>query len=61
MFYLKLNPCELNVIIAGVANFLYTSLTEEEFAVLNILLAELNKSMFSLLVLKDIEPKKKKD
>jgi len=55
-----LDPCELNIIIAGIVNFLYTSLTEEEFAALNILLAELSKSMFSMYAFEDIDRKKNK-
>ena len=47
------------MIITAITNFLFASLTEEEFADASIIVAELSKSMFSMLVLKEIEDKKR--
>ncbi|MCL2437115.1 MAG: hypothetical protein FWD00_03655 [Clostridiales bacterium] len=52
-----MNPCELNALITSIANFLYTSLSEKEFALVNILVSELSKSMFSMELLRAVSKK----
>lgn len=49
-----MDPRELNAIITAITNHLYTSLTEKEFAFLNVFLSELSKSMFSMELLRKI-------
>lgn len=41
------NPCELNALIAALTNYLYTTLSSEDFKCLSIFLNELSKSMFA--------------
>jgi len=43
-----MNPCEFNAAVAAVANLLFTSLSKEDFVLLNIFLNELSKSMFAM-------------
>ena len=55
-----MNPCELNAVIAGVVNLLYTTLPREDFRLVGVLLSELSKSMFSMELLRGVcarEPK----
>ena len=49
-----MDPRELNLIVSGIANFLYTELSEKDFIFVKILLSELTKSMFSLELLRNI-------
>lgn len=49
-----MNPCELNALITGVVNYLYSSVSEEDFLFLNVFFSELSKSMFSMSILKGI-------
>jgi len=49
-----MNVCELNALISSITNILYVSLSEKEFATLNVLLSELSKSMFSMSLLRSI-------
>ena len=55
------NPCELNVVIAAVTNYLYDTLSEREFVCLNIIVSELSKSMFSMELLRQVCENKSKD
>jgi len=43
-----MNPCELNAVIAAIANFLFTNLSKEDFLFLNVFLSELTKTMFAM-------------
>jgi len=57
-----MNPCELNALITSVTNVLYKTLPKEKFQVLNVLVSELSKSMFSMELLRAIsehEPHRK--
>lgn len=58
-----MNPCELNALIASIANYLYSKLSKEEFFCLNVLLSELSKTMFSMEILGNVccLEKKEKD
>lgn len=49
-----MNPCELNAVVAAITNYLYTSLSKEDFLFANIFLSELSKSMFSMELLRSI-------
>jgi hypothetical protein len=49
-----MNPCELNAAIAFITNYLYTSLSKEDFVCLSIFLNELSKSMFTTSVFQDL-------
>ncbi|NLT57832.1 MAG: hypothetical protein GXX99_02590 [Clostridiales bacterium] len=42
-----MNPCELNVAIAALTNYMYTALSKEDFVCLSIFLHELSKSMLT--------------
>ena len=57
-----MTPCSLNALIAAICNYLYCSLTREQFKCLSIFLNELSKSMFATTLFEDIcttpEPKK---
>lgn len=45
-----MNPCEMNIAIASLSNYLYTELCEEDFECLALFLNELSKSMFTMSV-----------
>ena len=45
-----MNPCEMNIAIASLSNYLYTELCEDEFECLALFLNELSKSMFTMSV-----------
>jgi hypothetical protein len=49
-----LDPCELNVLITAITNYLYTTLSKEEFLCLSVILNELSKSMFSTSLFQDL-------
>ncbi|HOG02142.1 MAG: hypothetical protein BWY35_00987 [Firmicutes bacterium ADurb.Bin248] len=45
-----INPCELNVAIAALTNYFFTTLSKEDFICLSIFLRELSKSMIGTTV-----------
>lgn len=49
-----MNPCELNALITAVANYLYATLSKEDFMFINVLLSELSKTMCSMEILRGI-------
>lgn len=49
-----MNPCELNTVIAAITNYLYTTLSKEDFACLSVFLNELSKSMFTTSLFQDL-------
>ena len=56
-----MSPVELNVIITSITNYLYTTLSKEDFICLNIFVSELSKSMFATTLFDDLCFKKDKD
>ena len=54
LWVIILNPCELNVLIASLTNYFYTTLSEEDFICLGIFLRELSKSMISTTVFDEL-------
>lgn len=54
-----LDPCELNVIIASLTNYFYTTVSEEDFICLGIFLRELSKSMIGTTIFDELCHKKK--
>ena len=50
----KCNPCELNVAVTAIANYLYSNLSKSDFLFLNVFLSELSKTMFSMEIFKGI-------
>ena len=53
-----MSPCELNVLITGITNYLFCNLTKEEFRCLNVFISELSKSMFATTLFQEICPRK---
>ena len=53
-----MNPCELNALITYITNVLYTTLSKKDFALVNVLVSELSKSMFSMELLRTISDRK---
>ncbi|MCL1823651.1 MAG: hypothetical protein FWG44_05555 [Oscillospiraceae bacterium] len=49
-----MNPCQLNALIAAVANHLYCTLSKKDFIFLNVFFSELSKSMFSMEILRSV-------
>ena len=49
-----MNPCEINAIITGIANFFYANLSKRDFVFLNICISELSKSMFAMELLRGV-------
>jgi hypothetical protein len=49
-----LTPCTLNAIIAAISNHLFTTLSEEDFALVSVFFSELGKSMFAMKLFKSI-------
>ena len=50
----SMDPCQLNALVTALANHLFSTLTAEEFALLNVVVSELGKSMFSLTLMRDV-------
>ena len=42
-----MNPCEINAVITAITNYLFVTLSKEDFVFLNVFLSELSKSMFA--------------
>lgn len=53
-----MNPCELNVLITAITNYLFTNLSKEDFVCFSIFLNELSKSMFSTTLFQGLCSKK---
>jgi hypothetical protein len=49
-----MNPCELNAAIMAICNYLFTTLSREDFRCLSIFLNELSKSMFATILFQDL-------
>jgi len=49
-----LNPCEMNAAIAAISNYLYSSLSKDEFLCLSVFLNELSKSMLTMPLFDDL-------
>ena len=49
-----MNPCQLNAVIAAIANHLYANLSEKDFIFWNVFFSELSKSMFSMEILRSV-------
>jgi hypothetical protein len=49
-----MNPCELNAAIAAITNYLFTTLSSEDFICLSVFLNELSKSMFTTTLFEDL-------
>jgi len=54
LWVIVMNPCEMNTAIAGLTNYLYTTLSREDFICLSIFLRELSKSMISTSVFQEL-------
>ena len=50
----RMNPCELNTMVAATANYLFASLSEQEFKRLTVFLSDLSKSMLSMTAYREI-------
>lgn len=49
-----MNPCELNAIITGITNQLYTTLSDRQFLKMGLFLSQLSKNMLAMSLLDDI-------
>ncbi|MDL2217526.1 hypothetical protein LJC27_02595 [Christensenellaceae bacterium OttesenSCG-928-M15] len=49
-----MTPCEMNAMVTAISNYLYTSLSNEDFKCLSIILNELSKTMFTMNVYQGI-------
>ena len=49
-----MNPCEMNVLITALTNYLYCTLSKKDFFFWNVFFSELSKSMFSMEILREI-------
>lgn len=56
-----MTPCDLNVLVAGISNYLYATLSPEEFRCLSLFLNELSKSMFTMSIYQSICVREKKE
>ncbi|MGE4353969.1 MAG: hypothetical protein AB7D36_07790 [Oscillospiraceae bacterium] len=51
---IMMNPCELNAAITAITNYLYTTLSNDDFICLSVFLNELSKSMFATKLFQDL-------
>ena len=49
-----MSPYELNITISLLTNFLFANLPRNDYRIVNVLVSELGKSMFSMELLRDI-------
>ena len=49
-----MDACKISAMITALANHFYANLSQEEFEVLNVVVSELSKSMFSMSLLRGI-------
>jgi len=49
-----MRPCELNALIAAIANYFFTSMPQDRFLCLAVFLNELSKTMLSMPLYKDL-------
>ena len=49
-----MTPCEVNVAITAISNYLFANLSKKDFVFLNICISELSKSMFAMELLRGV-------
>ena len=49
-----MNPCQMNIFIAALTNYLYCTLSKRDFLFWNVFFSELSKSMFGMEILREI-------
>ena len=49
-----INPCQMNIFIAALTNYLYCTLSKRDFLFWNVFFSELSKSMFGMEILREI-------
>lgn len=54
------DPCDMNMLIAALANHFYTTLGKEDFTCLSVFFSELGKAMFTTELYRDLCDKKRR-